>query len=246
MTSINYANNMIEILSWLTKLLGVHVDYWQIDYNTKKTIREKIINNFKESKNIAIIINVHILDEGINISECDSVFITQPNNNIINIIQRMCRANRILDNKTACNIYLWCKEEKTKLILHYINENTQGFIKNKVYIYNTEKKLIEKHKMEINNLINHNNINNLINYIKKSKISDELDFDIKDKMVADYLNITLDNVRRRLQNKYSKTKKFIENVDFMKIKSGKTTGVTYMINYLCFEKIAMSGRNTII
>jgi superfamily II DNA or RNA helicase len=245
MTSINYANNMMEILSWMGKLLGIHVDYWQIDYNTKKTIREKIINNFKESKNIAIIINVHILDEGINISECDSVFITQPNNNIINIIQRMCRANRILDNKTTCNIYLWCKKEKTKLILDYINENTQGFIKNKVYIYNTEKKLIEKHKMEINNLTN-NNINNLINYIKKSKISDELDFDIKDKMVADYLNITLDNVRRRLQNKYSKTKKFIENVDFMKIKSGKTTGVTYMINYLCFEKIAMSGRNTII
>jgi superfamily II DNA or RNA helicase len=176
MTSINYANNMMEILSWMGKLLGVHVDYWQIDYNTKKTIREKIINNFKESKNIAIIINVHILDEGINISECDSVFITQPNNNIINIIQRMCRANRILDNKTTCNIYLWCKEEKTKLILDYINENTQGFIKNKVYIYNTEKRLIEKHKIEINNLTNNDNINNslfkdnLINYIKQFNI----------------------------------------------------------------------------
>ena len=156
MTSINYANNMMEILSWMAKLLGVRVDYWQIDYNTKKTIREKIINNFKESTNIAIIINVHILDEGINIAECDSVFITQPNNNIINIIQRMCRANRMLDNKNTCNIYLWCTEKKTNLILDYINQNTQGFIKNKVYTYNTEKKLIEKHKMEINNLTNNN------------------------------------------------------------------------------------------
>jgi len=27
----------------------------------------------------------------------------------------------------------------------------------------------------------------------------------------------------------------------MKIKTGRTTGVTYMINYQCFEKIAMSG-----
>jgi superfamily II DNA or RNA helicase len=149
MTNINNANNMMEILNWLTKLLGVHVDYWQIDYNTKKTIREKIINNFKESKNIAIIINVHILDEGINISECDSVFITQPNNNIINIIQRMCRANRIMKNKDMCNIYLWCKEKKTKLILDYINENTQGFIKNKVYIYNTTNKISQKHSDEI-------------------------------------------------------------------------------------------------
>ncbi len=51
----------------------------------------------------------------------------------------------------------------------------------------------------------------------------------------------MDNVRRRLQNKYSKTKKFIENVDFIKMKSGKTSGLTYMINYQCFEKIAMSG-----
>jgi phage anti-repressor protein len=38
-----------------------------------------------------------------------------------------------------------------------------------------------------------------------------------------------------------KTKKFIENDDFIKIKSGKTTGLTYMINYQCFEKIAMSS-----
>ena len=78
-------------------------------------------------------------------------------------------------------------------------------------------------------------------FFKKFKIGGELDFDINDKIVADYLNITLDNVRRRLQNKYSKTKKFIENVDFIKIKSGKTTGLTYFINYQCFEKIAMSG-----
>jgi phage anti-repressor protein len=78
-------------------------------------------------------------------------------------------------------------------------------------------------------------------FFRKFKIGGELDFDIKDKIVANYLNITLDNVRRRLQNKYSKTKKFIENVDFIKIRSGKTTGLTYLINYQCFEKIAMSG-----
>ena len=78
-------------------------------------------------------------------------------------------------------------------------------------------------------------------FFKKFKIGGELDFDIKDQIVSEYLNITLDHVRRRLQNKYSKTKKIIENVDFIRIKSGKTTGLTYMINYQCFEKIAMSG-----
>jgi len=266
MTNIEYANNIIEILSWLSKLLNIEIEYWQIDCNTKKTKREKIINNFKESNKIAIIINVHILDEGINIPECDSIFITQPSNNIINIIQRMCRANRIIDNKNNCNIYLWCKEKKTDLILDYINNNTQEFIKNKVFIFNTENRIIEKYiikKSTENNNLNYNiDSNSLLKdklittflkkystidikfintFFKKFKIGGELDFDIKDKIVADYLNITLDNVRRRLQNKYSKTKKFIENVDFIKIKSGKTTGLTYMINYQCFEKLAMSS-----
>jgi phage anti-repressor protein len=78
-------------------------------------------------------------------------------------------------------------------------------------------------------------------FFKKFKIGGELDFEIKDSLVSNYLNITLDNIRRRLQNKYSKTKKFIENVDFIKIKDGKTTALTYMINYQCFEKIAMSS-----
>jgi phage anti-repressor protein len=170
----------------------------------------------------------------------------------------MCRANRILDNKTTCNIYLWCTDKKTNLILDYINQNTQGFIKNKVYIYNTEKRLIEKHKIEITNLTNNliNYDDNLINYIKqfniipstfidtffkKFKIGGELNFDIKDNDAGEYLGISLITIRKRLSNAYSKSKKFIENVDFIKIKSNKTSSVTYMINYQCFEKLAMSG-----
>lgn len=94
MTCVEFTNIMCDILNWLSKLLNRELEYRQIDYTTKKTIREKIINNFKQTTKIAIIINVHILDEGINIPECDSVFITQPSNNMINIIQRMYRANR--------------------------------------------------------------------------------------------------------------------------------------------------------
>ena len=97
--------------------------------------------------------------------------------------------------------------------------------------------MVNKDSIFISLLKKHTTIDNkFINtFFKKFKIGGELDYDIKDKMVADYLNITLDNVRRRLQNKYSKTKKFIEHVDYIKIKLGKTTAVTYMINYQCFE-----------
>lgn len=60
-------------------------------------------------------------------------------------------------------------------------------------------------------------------FFKKFNIGSELNFDIKDSDVSKYLGISIINIRKRLANAYSKTKKFIENVDFIKIKSGKTS-----------------------
>ena len=95
----------------------------------------------------------------------------------------------------------------------------------------------------INLLKQHTNIDTeFINtFFKKFKIGGELHFDINDIDVAKYLGIKLTTLRKRLLNIYSKTKRFIENVDFIKIKSGVTTSVKYMLNYQCFEKLAMSG-----
>jgi phage anti-repressor protein len=79
-------------------------------------------------------------------------------------------------------------------------------------------------------------------FFKKFKVGGELDFEIKDSNVAKYLDVNLINIRKRLNNMFTKTKKFIENVDFIKIKSNKSNaGITYMLNYQCFEKLAMSG-----
>ena len=78
-------------------------------------------------------------------------------------------------------------------------------------------------------------------FFSKFKIGGELNFDIKDEAIAKYLGITLKNLRQRLSNEYSKNNNFIENVDFIKVNTGKTSGVSYMCNYQCFEKIAMSG-----
>jgi len=79
-------------------------------------------------------------------------------------------------------------------------------------------------------------------FLKKFKIGGELNFDIKDVNVAKYLNVNLINIRKRLNNMFTKTKKFIENVDFVKIKSNTSNAsITYMLNYQCFEKLAMSG-----
>jgi superfamily II DNA or RNA helicase len=241
MTNIEYANNMMGILTWLTKLLNMDMDYWQLDCNTKKTMREKIINNFKESNKIAIIINVHILDEGINIPECDSIFITQPSNNMTNIIQRMCRANRIINNKNNCNIYLWCKEKKTEQILDYINSNTQEFIKNKVFIYNTENKIIEKYVVKISNQNNNLNYNidgnslkdKLIDFIEKNNITfdnnfindffglydfkDTHNFSINIDVIAKWFEMRKDHIKKTL------TESYIKNTDY-KIIKGSSNG----------------------
>ena len=78
-------------------------------------------------------------------------------------------------------------------------------------------------------------------FFKKFEIGNDLNFDIKDSDVAKYLGIVLITLRKRLSNEYSKTKRFFENVDFIKIKTGNKSEVIYMLNYACFEKIAMSG-----
>ena len=80
-------------------------------------------------------------------------------------------------------------------------------------------------------------------FFKKFSVGDDLNFDITDESVAKYLGIELINLRKRLNNYYSKHNNFIENVDFIKIKKRikSVTYVDYFLNYQCFEKIAMSG-----
>ena len=171
-TSINKAQQINDILYWMSKFLNIILDKWMITYNTSRTNRYKYLSEFKTSKNLSIMINVHILDEGIDIPECDSVYITQPNNNIINIVQRMCRANRITDNKKKCQIYLWCSKNKTDKILNYLLDNTESIILEKVF-----KLKLTNNSIIINNhkLIN-NNINPII--IQSSNIIDFLNFNL--------------------------------------------------------------------
>ena len=78
-------------------------------------------------------------------------------------------------------------------------------------------------------------------FFSKFKIGGELDFDIKDTNVCKYLDINLSTLRKRLNNIFSKTKRFIENVDYIRIKTGVSNNINYMLNYACFEKLAMSG-----
>jgi len=151
-TCIEYANEIANVIDWMSKMLGIELEYWILDYKVSKIKREKIINSFTKTQKTAIIINIHILDEGIDIANCDSVFITQPNNNISNIVQRMCRANRITSNKNKCNMYIWCRESKINIIMNYITKNMKEITKDKIFMYNTSNKEIIKYNNVINDI----------------------------------------------------------------------------------------------
>jgi hypothetical protein len=105
------------------------------------------------------------------------------------------------------------------------------------------KKTSKKDSVFVKLLKLHTNIDeDFINtFFNKFKIGGELDFDIEDKKVAIFLDISLATLRKRLNNYFSKTKRFIEKVDYVRVKVGNTSGIIYMLNYQCFERLAMSG-----
>jgi phage anti-repressor protein len=78
-------------------------------------------------------------------------------------------------------------------------------------------------------------------FFKQFKIGGELDFDIEDKKIAKYFGIKIKTLRTRLQNGYARKQMYIEGIDYKKIKHGNTSGVKYMVNYKCFENLAMMG-----
>jgi hypothetical protein len=79
-------------------------------------------------------------------------------------------------------------------------------------------------------------------FFKHYKIGCDLDFNIQDKDVVKYLDIKLSTLRKRLLNFYTKEKpRYFEKVDYIKIKTNKTSGIIYMVNYQCFERLVMSG-----
>jgi superfamily II DNA or RNA helicase len=125
-TDTNEAKEYLIIIEWIKKMLNINIGINIIDYRTSKLNRIESIKNFKTSNINEILINVQIFNEGIDIPECDSVFITKPNDNVINLIQRMCRCNRILPNKKICNIYIWTNDIKK------IKKNINDFIDNKI------------------------------------------------------------------------------------------------------------------
>ena len=159
-----------NILKTINIYFELSLSIYNINYNTSRTKRNISLTKFRNNKTkISIMLNVHILDEGIDIPECDSVYLTHPNNNPINIIQRISRSNRLSNNKNIAHILLWTKNKinldniiKTIIkIIPVIFKNINSNFINKIDNIETNDNII------INNNINSNN-ENLILYLKNN------------------------------------------------------------------------------
>jgi superfamily II DNA or RNA helicase len=161
--TIEEAVQFHKILGLVNIFHSLKLGIYTINKNTSGNTRNNYLTKFRTDKvKISIILNVHILDEGIDIPECDSVFITNPNNNPISIIQRISRANRLCSglNKIA-KILVWTKDKLHlknifKQIGNYVKVNI-GLINNK-FIGESQNESVSK--ININNIeIVHDNSN---------------------------------------------------------------------------------------
>ena len=172
-----------------------------INHSICRNKRNEILNSFKSSNKISIILNVHILDEGIDIPECDSIFITNESNNMSNMIQRICRCNRKKDK--ISDVYLWDNEKKINKIIKYLDDNSDNEFSKKIvkkYKYNKEVvkdnlnllllnnieyNKIDKKVVRVDNIINNNN--KIDDKINNNKIDDKID-EIDNNKIDDKIN----------------------------------------------------------
>ena len=182
--TINEMEQFIKILKTINIYFELNIKIYEITYNTNKKTRLESINKFKNDNTcINIICNVHILDEGIDIPECDSIYLTHPNNNIINIIQRISRANRL--DKTNINkiakIFIWSKNE---LKLEQITKNITKIINIKYGTENNDfvnKKIVDN--IDTNIITKNDYMKNIFETLDKNYILFE------DKVI----NVIIDN-----------------------------------------------------
>jgi superfamily II DNA or RNA helicase len=143
---IVYLTSQEECVDFMNIIQNIAEKYHKIDVWTRKITaktsadeREEIIDDFQkkhETKQLSILTSVYILNEGVNIVKCDSVFITSLSkySSIIVTVQRIFRANRIDSenpNKIA-NAFIWAEDDNevvNALQLLKVNGEENVFLK---------------------------------------------------------------------------------------------------------------------
>ena len=140
---IIYLQTKDECRKMNTILADVGKNYFAVNINTNYLIsdlgkdeRKLVLKEFVDKDGYNFICSVDILNECIDIPECDSIFIAYPSKSKIRNIQRVCRANR-KDKKNpdkVARIDVWADEYKDDLVdfIGHLKEYDEGFSFNKV------------------------------------------------------------------------------------------------------------------
>ena len=147
-------NEGIKIIGWLSKIFNIEINVDKIDCNTSCKNRTRIINIFAEIGGISILCCVRVLNEGMNISRCDAVFVTQPNDNLLNLVQRMSRCIRITEDKKKSHVYIWCKDAKKVKLLEYLSSSSDCFNKKTSIVPMDDCVIIDKVDDKVDGKIN--------------------------------------------------------------------------------------------
>ena len=123
--------------------------YYNLDLNinsiistTKKDDRKKIIDEFRSYKGKSLLLSVQILDECIDIAECDSIFMSKVCSSKIKCIQRIMRSTRRDKNNKnkKAGIFLYCDEyDEMVQFMTDMKEFDVGFNVDKVKIVNYQR-----------------------------------------------------------------------------------------------------------
>jgi superfamily II DNA or RNA helicase/phage anti-repressor protein len=263
--TINESEQFMKILKTMNIYTELNIKTYEINYNTTKKKRTTYLNKFKNDNTcVNILCNVHILDEGIDIPECDSVYLTHPNNNPINLIQRISRANRLDKNnkEKIAKVFVWNKD---KLKLENIMNNINKVIN--VKYGNEYNDFVNVRKNEIKEVINNNDTSQIYDIEKIKKICQKSHPNNKNilKFIDDFHNIytfdtenenefiiNIDIVTKWLLSTKSRLKETLvrsynKNIDYKvsKEKSGKISKSNKEIIMLtpdCFKRLCLVSK----
>lgn len=165
--TVSESQEFFKIINLLNTFFSYKLSIGEINYKTSKSERNKLFTRFKnKTDTINILCNVHILDEGIDIPECDAVYLTHPNYNPINFIQRISRCNRLKPGNTGlqniAKVLIWAKDENKitdvdKLISEYLTVKSSNT--NNIYIRNEKSNdIILSHQIDNIEQINESKI----------------------------------------------------------------------------------------
>jgi superfamily II DNA or RNA helicase len=186
---ILYTQTHQEAYDYMATLMDMN-KYFEIDLSVDTILSDDTKNNraakidkFTRFTGYCILINVQILNECIDIKECDSIFITYPSQSKIRNIQRICRANRKDPNnkQKISKVFLWMNEyDEIVDIITHLKEFDNSFMIDKIKIFsinNEDKNLILERN---DNIKKYESLDNFILDIKKILTWEEkFDFLIK-------------------------------------------------------------------